>query len=52
MIQFRCPECGKVTDVYKHVDDVTRVYVDNVGYGLKLYESELTTYKVIHYECG
>lgn len=52
MMRFRCPECGEIAEVFKHVSEITRVYVDDVGYGNKLYLSELTDYKITHYECG
>ena len=52
MIRFRCPECGEIAEVFKHVSEITRVYVDDIGNGPELWESDISRYNATYYECG
>lgn len=49
---FKCPECGETTKIFKHVSEITRVYVKDVGNGPELWESDTSRYSDTYYECG
>lgn len=51
MIKFICPECGKNADIYKYRTKVTRVYIEDIGSGPELWESDLNRYWITNYEC-
>lgn len=50
---FKCPECEHDADIVKKVSETVRVYLDDVGSGLKLWESDISRYyNITTYECG